>query len=123
MKKKTLDFGGYDYTDIEDIQSIESEGEIIKVWVRNIYLEDLWHERISKGEYKAKSSAWLKDQDGNEIETTEFSKETFLKLRDYKKKGTPIEVLAKVIKIEKKDYFINGLKLLRHRSGTKKDKT
>ena len=117
MKKNTNNFDDFEYTPIENVQSIESDGEIIKVWVRNLWLDEIWQEKTAKDKYKAKSSALLKDQDGNKIETTEFSKTTYFELREYKRKGLPIEVLAKVVKSEKKDYFLNKLELLSHRIG------
>ncbi len=117
MKKKSLNFEDLDYTELEDIQGIESEGEIIKVWVRYIVPEELYQEEDYDGKYKAKTHALLKDQYGSYIKTTEFSKKTYFKLRDFEEIRKSIEVLAEVIKIKKGKGFKNILKIRKFRSG------
>lgn len=114
---KENNFENFDYTSIDDAKCIESNGKIIKLWSRRIELEEVYHEEKSRDKYEAKSFVTFKDEGDNKIYSTEIDKKMYLQLREYKRKGRPVEVLAKVIKEKEKDYYYNILKIIRYRAG------
>ncbi|MCD4664175.1 MAG: hypothetical protein K8R68_02820 [Bacteroidales bacterium] len=114
---KENNFEKIDYTSIDDAKCIESNDKIIKLWSRRIELEEVYHEEKSRDKYEAKSFVTFKDEEDNKIYSTEIDKKMYLQLREYKKKGKPVEVLAKVMKEKEKDYYYNILKIIKYKAG------
>jgi len=115
--QKLFSFQDFDYTDIDDLISMESDGKIVKMWCRNIKLHFPYQEKSQNGSYKAKSRVTLMDQYGNKMESLEIPKSRYEKLKKYKRKGLPVEMLAKVVKGKIRNVYINMLKILRVRPG------
>ncbi|CAB1063941.1 hypothetical protein D1BOALGB6SA_8726 [Olavius sp. associated proteobacterium Delta 1] len=116
--KKIYNFEDFDYTPIEDVALIDSEGAVIKTWIRSFDLENPFLEGKPGGKKKFRASASFKNGFGRNISTDYFSKNTYKELRKHLRKGRPIEVLAEVYQEPAKgDIFMNELKILKYRSG------
>lgn len=120
MKKKPFKFTDFDYAYIDDIKTIETEGEVVKVSGHVLEVKELSHQMTGAGKYRGQSRARIGDQNGNVISTSDFSKKMYRILRKYQKAGKPIEMLARVVKEETSGgLFRNYLKILKVRPATK----